>query len=159
MRVLSSPLARALHAARTIAAAAAAEVTVEDRLMDRDYADWAGRYRGTWWPSTAASTMVRGRAPRLGCGAGLITLADQLSHAEIGPVILVRHDIVNSILLASFVPGFGGPEVISQHMACWNRLLHDDRRNAQVSDRCPWLSLSNGDAPGYPCYPHHQGRS
>ncbi len=47
-------------------------------------------------------------------------LDEQVLHLPRGPVVLVAHDAVNSLLLCALDPGLGTPDRIPQETACWN---------------------------------------
>jgi broad specificity phosphatase PhoE len=51
-------------------------------------------------------------------------IADQLIDGAHRPVILVSHDVVIRILLASLDPGLVPAELIPQRTGCWNLLTH-----------------------------------
>lgn len=135
IRVVSSPLRRAVQTAMPLAAALGIELETDQRLIDRAY----GRYDGTppepliaefgsldAVPGVEPSDQVRARA--------LDAVAAWTARALIGPVALVTHDAVLRLLLATLVPEAevgqfetGGAVLLRQQANRW--LLvggHDD---------------------------------
>lgn len=130
--IVSSPLRRAQETARVIAAEAGLGVSIDDRLRDRDYGRWTGErledVRRRWGSVDAAP----GVEPRTSVGHRVRSLVDDVSdcfaRAEAGgtgrtPIVLVGHDAVNRILLASLDPELGEVGNIPQRTACWNELV------------------------------------
>jgi glucosyl-3-phosphoglycerate phosphatase len=122
--VITSPLLRARETAAAIAVTTRAPLTIEPRLIDRDYCDWAGLPEST----------LRQRYGSIDTAPDIETLAtfthrivaalDDVTKRFAGQhVIVVAHDAVNRHLLASLVPAMGGdPAGIAQRPGCWNRL-------------------------------------
>jgi probable phosphoglycerate mutase len=122
--VISSLVLRARQTAATIAVTTRAPLTIEPRVIDRDYRDWAGLPEST----------LRERYGSIDAAPDIETLAtftdritaslDDVTKRFAGRhVIVVAHDAVNRHLLASLVPAPGGdPAAITQRPSCWNRL-------------------------------------
>lgn len=115
--VLSSPLLRAVQTAEPIAKAAGTVVTIDDRLVDRDYGKWAGMPEHDvvqqWGsldalPGVEPAAQVRQRA--------LDVLVAALKLAVGSTVVLVSHDAINHVLLAIL----GQPQDTPQSTGCYN---------------------------------------
>jgi broad specificity phosphatase PhoE len=118
--VVSSPLQRAVATAQAIGAAAAAPVTIDARLNDRDYGPMTGLRRGDVErrygsvdsaPGVESRTALADRARR-----AFFELVAELGP---GPIVLVSHDAFNTALLGQLDPSL---EHIGQRTACWNQL-------------------------------------
>lgn len=125
VRVLSSPLRRAVQTADEVARLVGVRVELDHGLIDRDYGHWAGYPSdylvGRWGSVDAAPGVepvdaVRCRA----CGV----LDHQLHYLGPRPVVLVSHDAVNRTLLAHLDPSLGPANRITQRTACWNELAY-----------------------------------
>lgn len=112
VRVVASPLRRALQTARPLADAVGVPVESDRRLIDRAY----GRYDGTpaepliaefgsldATPGVEPAEAVRTRA--------LDAVAAWAALAEAGPVALVSHDAILRLLLDALVPGATGGQL------------------------------------------------
>jgi broad specificity phosphatase PhoE len=118
--VVSSPLQRAVATARAIGTAANAPVTLDARLVDRDYGQVTGLQRSEVehrYGSVDSAPGVENRA----------ALADRARRAFLelvtefvrGPIVMVSHDAFNTALLRQLDPTL---DHISQRTACWNEL-------------------------------------
>jgi probable phosphoglycerate mutase len=121
--VVASPLHRARQTAQPVADRAGREVTTDQRLIDRDYGQWAGHSRESVEaqcgsvddaPGVEPMPEVRDRAVR--------GLTDIARRGRGGTVVAVSHDVVNRELLAAFDAGLGDPDEIPQHNGCFNTL-------------------------------------
>jgi probable phosphoglycerate mutase len=125
-RIVSSPLQRAMQTAHPLSEHVNVPITVDPRLADRDYGPWAGE-EPAWvvarYGSLDAAPEVEPRQSVLDRTRAV--LDEQRPFLAVGPVVLVAHDVVNRLLLASLDPGLGEPEVIPQRTACWNVLTDD----------------------------------
>lgn len=138
VRILTSPLFRAVQTAEPLSHRTRVQVQVESRLIDRDYGDWAGHKQAevvAQWgaidraPGVEASSAVLERARAV--------LDDQIPYIDDGPVVLVSHDVVNRLLLTSIDPTLGEPDAVGQRTGCWNVLLRTGNgwRVEQVDQR------------------------
>jgi probable phosphoglycerate mutase len=137
VRIVTSPLHRAVQTASAIAAAAPAPVDAHPGLIDRDYGRWAGKSRESVEerfgrvdaaPGVEAAGRVIERA--------LHVLESQRPLLAAGPVVLVAHDVVNRLLLTRLDPSLGPPDQIGQRTACWNLLtLMDGTWRVRLVDR------------------------
>ena len=137
--VVTSPLRRARQTATAIAHAAGVRLEVDDRLVDRDYGEWAG---------TAASDLTR-RFGSVDAAPGVensdhltkravMAVTDAADRWAPAAVAVVAHDAVNRAVLSSLVPGVGGPDGVAQRTGCWNRLEHNRGRwSASIVDALP----------------------
>lgn len=121
--VVSSPLTRAVQTARAITAVTGACLSVDGRLVDRDYGRWAGAAAGEVAarfgsldaaPGVESSEQVLARAT--------CALDDHADRAQPGLLVLVSHDVVIRTLLAALDPTLGDPDSVPQRTACWNLL-------------------------------------
>ena len=140
--VVASPLLRARQTAQPIADRVGLDVTVDERLLDRDYGPWTGADRETvvtrWGsvdnaPGVEPLAAVRNRAVR-----GLTDIA-QRSHG--GTAVVVSHDAVNRQLLVAFDPRLGDANTLPQDNGCFNTL--ELRRGS-------WTVLSVNELPAQP---------
>lgn len=122
--VVSSPLQRAVATAQAIGAAAEVPVTVDARLIDRDYGLMTGRRRADverrygsvdFAPGVESRTALADRARR-----AFVELAIEFGP---GPIVLVSHDAFNTTLLQQLDPA---SQNIGQRTACWNELSFVD---------------------------------
>lgn len=130
IRVVCSPLHRAVQTASAIAHRAGVRAEVDIWLTDRDYGDWAGHLMqdvvDEWGSLDAAPGVepvdhVRYRAT--------VALDEQVGYLDDQrPVVMVSHDAVNRILLSSLEPELGPERFIGQRTACWNEIEHVDGR-------------------------------
>ncbi|ASX02920.1 MULTISPECIES: histidine phosphatase family protein [Mycobacterium] len=118
--VISSPLQRAVATAQAIGRAAVAPVTIDARLIDRDYGPMTGvsradverRYGSVdFAPGVEGRTALAERARR--------AFFELTSEFASGPIVLVSHDAFNTALLGQLDPTLGQ---IGQRTACWNEL-------------------------------------
>jgi broad specificity phosphatase PhoE len=127
LRVVTSPLRRALETAEIIARRAGIPLVVDRGLIDRDYGPWAGESEDAvvaeWGsleqaPGAESAQSVASRARAV--------LDAQIPDLAAGPVVLVSHDAVNRALLSELNPQLGPQDSIGQRTACWNVLSHVD---------------------------------
>lgn len=126
--VRHSPLLRARRTAEAIAAAAGTTAEADERLMDRDYGQWAGHPKAAviaQWGSLDAAPGVEPAEDVLArAAAALDAYADQPG------VVLVAHDAVNQLLLAHLDTSLTGPP--RQRTACWNVLQHNKTQGWRI---------------------------
>lgn len=125
--IVASPLRRALETAWSIALELEINVEPDDRLIDRDYGEWAGQpleaVRSQWGsvddaPGVEPRSLVRARALE-----ALESVADRAESAA----VVVAHDAINRLVLASLDPArFPDPDAIGQRTACFNVLYRAD---------------------------------
>lgn len=141
VRIVSSPLRRAIQTASAIAAAlsAAPAVQAAQGLMDRDYSRWAGHSREEVEAQFGTVDAADGveAAPAVTERARTV-LDAQVPVLASGAVVLVAHDAVNRLLLASLDPSLGPADELGQSTACWNLLSYrDDTWRVDQIDRRP----------------------
>lgn len=130
VRVVCSPLRRAVQTATAIAHRTGVRAEIDVWLTDRDYGDWAGRTKGDvigqWGSLDAAPGVesldhVRYRA--------MVALDEQVGYVDDSrPIVLVAHDAVNRALLGSLDSELGAERSIGQRTACWNEIERVDGR-------------------------------
>jgi broad specificity phosphatase PhoE len=126
-RIVSSPLRRAVETAEAISARTDVPITVDRRLIDRDYGPWAGQPPAdivAEWGSLDAAPGVEPAHAVISRARGVL---DEHADGD-GVVVLVSHDAVNRLLLAVLDPGLGEADDIAQRTACWNVLDRTDAR-------------------------------
>ena len=125
VRVVSSPLRRAVQTAESIAGAAGLDVVVAQGLIDRDYGRWAGHTQdeliAAWGSVDAAPGVEPADAVFY---RACVVLDQQLRFLGARPVVLVAHDVVNRLLLAHLDSSLGPANAIDQRTACWNEIVH-----------------------------------
>lgn len=124
--VVSSPLQRALQTAAAISERFATTTTTDARLIDRDYARWAGTPENEVINAFGTLDAAPGVEPADTVAArARAALDDALALARGRTAVLVAHDAVNRLLLASLLPDPTPPAPIGQHTACWNLLAYE----------------------------------
>ena len=121
--VIASPLRRAQETAQPIADSAGLGVSADQRLIDRDYGQWAGTRResvATRWGSVDAAPGVEPRSEVR--RRAVASLADIAVRGAGRTVVVVSHDAVNRQVLAALDPGLGEPDTIPQDNGCFNTL-------------------------------------
>lgn len=124
LRIVTGPLTRTRQTATAIASLCGAEITVDPRLVDRDYGRWAGELADdlqlrfgadlAYLPGAESLAHVEDRAQAV--------LDEQVEPSPRGPVVLVAHDAVNRLLLHTLAPNDGPADTIEQRTACWNAI-------------------------------------
>ena len=118
--VVSSPLQRAVATAQAIATAAGVSTRVDARFNDRDYGPQTGlprvdveqRYGSVdSAPGVESRELLTDRVCR--------AFFELVGEVDDGPLVLVSHDAVNSVLLARLDPTL---VPVHQQTACWNQL-------------------------------------
>lgn len=120
VKIVTSPLLRALQTAEAIARAAGAPTAANPGLVDRDYGEWAGELEaevaGQWGsvgaaPGVESVVSLRRRSRAV--------LEAQLPLLDQGNVVLVTHDAVLQVLLGDL--GASRPDgLIRLRTASWN---------------------------------------
>ncbi len=126
VRVVSSPLRRALQTAEALAGRGGVRVSVDPGLIDRDYGKWAGHTTDeivAQWGSVDRAPGVEPVERVLHRAA--VVLMQQLRFLSSRPVVLVTHDAVIKALLAYLDPTLGPAHGIDQRTGCWNELVHE----------------------------------
>jgi probable phosphoglycerate mutase len=125
VKILSSPLLRALQTADAIAQVSGVTVTPVDDLIDRDYGPWTGEVEQAVierFGSLDAAPGIEGTDTVL--RRSLAVLEDQLAVLDHGEVVLVSHEAVNLALLAQLDPSLG--PAVPQRTGCWNEIRRTD---------------------------------
>ena len=121
VRVLSSPLQRAVLTATIIAEASGVDHAVDPDFNDRDYGQWTGHVRADVireWGSVDAAPGVEPRAAVL----DRVLPALRRLAAGVTPVAVVTHDAVIRPILEHIQPGIGA----TVPTASWAELACDD---------------------------------
>lgn len=127
VRIVASPLRRAVQTAQAIAARTSAPVELAPGLIDRDYGRWAGQSLEAVIAKFGSLAAAEGvEAADAVAARALAVLDAQRPVVEGGAVVLVAHDAVNRLLLASLDPSLGPADEIGQRTACWNVLAFHD---------------------------------
>jgi len=140
--VVTSPLRRAVETALAGAAWAHVDVEIDLRLIDRDYGRWAGQPKedaeAEWGsvdeaPGVEPAAEVRAHARE--------ALADIARQIQGGAAVVVSHDTLNRLTLATLDPGLADPDRLPQEAGCFNTLDYRDGR---------WTVVSVNEVPGDP---------
>jgi len=129
VRIVCSPLRRAIQTASAIAAALPEPPVVQaaQGLIDRDYGHWAGHSREEVQARFGSVDAADGVESAIAVTERARAALDaQLPLLASGALVLVAHDAVNRLLLASLDPGLGPADEIGQSTACWNLLSYRD---------------------------------
>lgn len=133
IRVVASPLRRALQTAGSLAEAAGVPVEMDRRLIDRAY----GRYDGTPAEPLIAEFGSLDGVPGVESAADVLAramaaFAEWATRADAGPIALVSHDAVLRLLLGALVPdagvaqlSTGGVVLLRQRGSRWLLVCHD----------------------------------
>lgn len=140
--VVSSPLARAVSTARPVALACRSALTIDDRLRDRFYAEWAGQSLSRVEkqfgsidaaPSVESSRLLEARAEE--------AFRDAIAQGEIaGGMALVTHDAVLRALLRRLVPTLNVASLVLP-TGSWTELVQHGGPDRWTADRI-------GEVPG-----------
>lgn len=124
VKILSSPLLRALQTAAAIAETTQVPVTAVDDLIDRDYGEWAGEVEAEICARFGSVDEAPGVEPLEAVTRRSVDLLQaQLSVLAHGDVVLVSHDAVNKALLARLDPERA--RQLTQRTGCWNEIRRD----------------------------------
>lgn len=110
LRVVCSPLRRAVHTASVIAQPLGLTPEVDPAFTDRDYGPWTGRVKADvihQWGSVDAAPGVEEASTVL---SRALQGLNNLSRSTRGPAAVVTHDAVIRLVLASIRPGLS-PQV------------------------------------------------
>lgn len=119
--VVSSPLRRARQTAEAIARAAGIAVAVDDGLADRDYGRWSGSSPVQLADRFGSIDMAPGVEPVDDVLARALAVFERAVAGSTGAApVLVAHDAVNRLLLASLDARLAGSEPIEQPTGCFN---------------------------------------
>lgn len=128
VRVICSPLHRAVQTAAAIGHRAGVRPEIDIWLTDRDYGEWAGHTKDevvAEWGSLDAAPGVESADHLL--NRAMIALDRQIAYLDDQrPVVLVSHDAVNRALLAHLDSELGPEQLIGQRTACWNEIERVD---------------------------------
>ena len=130
VRILASPLTRAMQTAQAIGEATWLPVTALSGLLDRDYGEWAGALESEVIRRFGSVDAAPGVEP---IGVVVERAHEVLEHQRPmlahGDVVLVSHDAVLTALLRQLDPQLNG--ALRQRTACWNE-LHPTAEGWQV---------------------------
>lgn len=122
-QILSSPLKRAQQTATALDQMHHVGVTIDKRLIDRDYGEYAGTLRSdliSKWGSVDDAPGVEPAEEVV--GRAVAVLEDLQPNLQNGLVALIAHDAVNQALLT----WLGVQGRVTQRTACWNLVTYDD---------------------------------
>jgi len=127
VRVISSPLARALETARPIAEASEVALETDERLIDRAYGEFDGRSTDDVTSEYGSVDAAPGVEPAEAVAARAKAVLNDLINAEDeGPVAVVSHDAVIRILLDQLAPTPHHTAHVAPRTGCWSLLRHDE---------------------------------
>ncbi len=137
--VVTSPLRRARQTAAAIVHATGAPLSLDDRLIDRDYGAWAGNSAADVARRFGTIDAAPGVEPTdtftVRVVAAVVAATDQWPGLA---VALIAHDAVNRHAIAALVTGAPPAGEIVQRTGCWNRLVrHPAGWSAEVLDAVP----------------------
>ncbi|HTQ18898.1 histidine phosphatase family protein [Mycobacterium sp.] len=118
--VVCSPLQRAVATAQAIGEAVGAPVSIDVRLIDRDYGPMTGIRRDDVerrYGSVDSAPGVESRAAL--ADRARRAFSELVAELGVGPVVMVSHDAFNTALLAQLDQSL---DHIGQRTACWNQL-------------------------------------
>jgi len=142
--VASSPLRRALETAEAIAYRAGIGTWVDERLTDRDYGPWTGEpvadviFR--WGSLDAAPGVEPEENVRARALAAVVDIAESLDGAS---AVVVSHDAVNRIVLASLGCSLDEPAFLPQETGCFNVVQYHKAGDGHAR----WQVLSVNEIP------------
>ena len=140
VKILSSPLLRALQTASAIGEVAGVSVTAVDDLIDRDLGRWAGQLEAAVATQFGAVGAAPGVEPmETVADRSCALLEDQLPVLERGHIVLVSHDAVLQALLTRLDPAVGPS--LNQATGCWNEVRRtQDRWVVSLVNQKPLLA-------------------
>jgi probable phosphoglycerate mutase len=140
VKILSSPLLRALQTASAVAGVAGVTVTVVDDLIDRDYGHWAGVSQSGVVEEFGAVDAAPGVEPFATVAERSLALLEaQLPALERGHVALVSHEAVIGAVLARLNPDLGPS--LTQEPGSWTEIRRtQDRWDIGLTNQQPLLS-------------------
>jgi glucosyl-3-phosphoglycerate phosphatase len=143
VKILSSPLLRALQTAGAIAEAVGVSVTAVDDLIDRDYGRWAGELEAAVVARFGSLDAAPGVEPQGAVAKRSFALLEAQPPAlEHGDVVLVSHEAVNRALLTHLDSALGS--ALSQPTGCWNEVRRNhDRWTVTLIDQQPALAMDS----------------
>jgi broad specificity phosphatase PhoE len=143
VKILSSPLLRALQTAGAIADAVGAPVTAVDDLIDRDYGRWSGEPEAAVVARFGSLDAAPGVEPQRAVAQRSFALLEaQLPALEHGDVVLVSHEAVNKALLTHLDPALDS--TLRQRTGCWNEIRRNhDRWTVTLVDQLPALAVDS----------------
>ena len=143
VKILSSPLLRALQTAGAIAEAVGVPVTAVDDLIDRDYGRWAGELEASVVAQFGGLDAAPGVEPQHAVAERSFALLEaQLPVLEHGDVILVSHEAVTRAMLTHLDPALGS--TLSQPTGCWNEIRRNqDQWTVTLIDQRPELAMGS----------------
>jgi glucosyl-3-phosphoglycerate phosphatase len=143
VKILSSPLLRALQTATAIAEAVAVPVTAVDDLIDRDYGPWSGELEAAVVARFGSLDAAPGvESQRAVAERSFALLEAQLQVLEHGDVVLVSHEAVNRALLTHLDPGLDS--TLRQRTGCWNEIRRNHGRwTVSLADQRPEQAMDS----------------
>lgn len=141
VKILSSPLLRALQTASAVAGVAGVTVTVVDELIDRDYGHWAGELQSGVVREFGAVDAAPGVEPVANVAERSLALLEaQLPALKRGHVALVSHEAVIRALLGRLNPTMGPS--LTQEPGCWTEIRRtQDRWDIGLTNQQPSLAI------------------
>jgi broad specificity phosphatase PhoE len=145
VKILSSPLLRALQTAGAIADAVGAPVTAVDDLIDRDYGRWSGELEAAVVAQFGSLDAAPSVEPQMAVAQRSFALLEaQLPALEHGDLVLVSHEAVNRALLTHLDPALDS--TLRQRTGCWNEIRRNhDRWTVSLVDQQPALAMDSQD--------------
>jgi probable phosphoglycerate mutase len=149
--IVSSPLCRAVQTVQPLADALGLGIIIDDRLVDRDYGEWAGvsaRGVAEQWgsldaaPGVEPASEVRDRV--------LAALSDIAKGVPGAAAVVASHDIVIRTALAALAPRLGAPDSVPQETGCFNVLAYRDAPSA-LDGAARWVVDSVNQVPPPVC--------
>lgn len=124
VKIVASPLTRAVQTADAIAAAASLSTSVDERLIDREFGQWTGyleaKVAALWGTAANAPGVETDEAIVARAMPALEAAADA---AQTGPVVLITHDAVIRALLVPLSPAAASTPLPT---GCWSLLIRSD---------------------------------
>ena len=142
--VVSSPLRRAIQTAEAVADRAGLDVQVDERLIDRQYGEWAGvgvtDVVARWGSLDAAP----GVEPAVEVRDRVLAALNDIAKSTAGAAaVVVSHDAVNRIAIAALGPSFGAPDDLPQETGCFNTM----ERHRKQDRSFEWRVLTINEIP------------
>lgn len=125
VRVIASPLRRAVQTATPIADAAGVRLETDDRLLDRDYGEFDGAPQAEVIARFGSLDAAPGVEPPDAVVARVRAVLEEVASAQPGPIVVVTHDAVLRLVLDALtpIPIDGGH--LPPRTGSWSLLRHD----------------------------------
>lgn len=149
--IVSSPLGRAIQTVQPLADAFGLGIVIDDRLVDRDYGQWAGVSAQAVVEQWGSLDSAPGVEPASEVRARVLAALSDIANSVPGATAVVAsHDIVIRTALAALAPRLGAPDSVPQETGCFNVLVYRDAASG-LDGSVTWVVDSVNQVPPQVC--------